>query len=354
MIRIEPRQPSPLMNVAVPIGAALASLALAAVPLLLAGADVIAAFALMWSGVFGSLFTVTETLTRATPLILTGLAAAVAFRARLWNIGAEGQLYLGALAAVTLGSGLVEAPPVVLVPLVLAAGAAAGAVGLLVPALLKTRLGADEVVTTLLLNFVILLFVQLMLEGPLKDPMGMGWPQSSPMIDAATLPTLVERMRLHAGLLIGLAAAVVLHVVMTRTVWGVRMRAVGANPAAARHAGISVAGTLLGVALVSGGLAGIAGAAEVAGLKGYLTADLSPGYGYTGIVVAMLARLSPLGVVASALFIAAIFVGADSMSRAIGVSSYLADLVVATSLLTVLVGGFVSRYRLVRVSPRRS
>jgi general nucleoside transport system permease protein len=307
----------------------------------------------MWGGVFGSLFTVTETLTRATPLILTGLAAAVAFRARLWNIGAEGQLYLGALAAVTLGTGMVEAPAWAMVPLVLVAGAAAGAVGLIVPALLKTRFGADEVVTTLLLNFVILLFVQIMLEGPLQDPMGMGWPQSAPVVDAATLPALVERMRLHAGLLIGLAAAVLLHVAMTRTVWGVRIRAVGANPAAARHAGISVPGTFLGVAILSGALAGLAGAGEVAGLKGYLTADLSPGYGYTGIVVAMLARLSPLGVIASALFIAAVFVGADTMSRAIGVSSYLADLVVATSLLTVLVGGFVARYRLVRVAAGR-
>jgi general nucleoside transport system permease protein len=351
MIRIEPREPSALVNVAVPVGAALASLALAAIPLLLAGADVGRAFALMWGGVFGSVFTVTETLTRATPLMLTGLAAAVAFRARLWNIGAEGQLYLGALAAVTLGTGLVEAPAWAMVPLVLAAGAAAGAVGLIVPTLLKTRFGADEVVTTLLLNFVILLFVQMMLEGPLQDPMGMGWPQSAPVVDAATLPALVERMRLHAGLLIGLLAAVLLHVVLTRTVWGVRIRAVGANPAAARHAGISVPATFLGVAILSGGLAGLAGVGEVVGLKGYLTADLSPGYGYTGIVVAMLARLSPLGVVASALFIAAVFVGADTMSRAVGVSSYLADLVVATSLLTVLTGGFVARYRLVRVAP---
>ena len=354
MIRIEPREPSAMVNVAVPVGAALASLALAAIPLLLAGADVARAFALMWGGVFGSVFTVTETLTRATPLILTGLAAAVAFRARLWNIGAEGQLYLGALAAVTLGTGLVEAPAWAMVPLVLAAGAAAGAAGLVVPTLLKTRFGADEVVTTLLLNFVILLFVQMMLEGPLQDPMGMGWPQSAPVVDGATLPALVERMRLHAGLLIGLLAAVLLQVVMTRTVWGVRIRAVGANPAAARHAGISVPGTFLGVAILSGGLAGLAGVGEVVGLKGYLTADLSPGYGYTGIVVAMLARLSPLGVVASALFVAGVFVGADTMSRAVGVSSYLADLVVATSLLTVLVGGFVARYRLIRVAPGRA
>ena len=349
MIRIEPREPSTLMNVAVPVGAAIVSLMLAALPLALAGADVIAAFGLLWQGVFGSVFTLTETLTRAAPLILTGLAAAVAFRARLWNIGAEGQLYLGAVAAVAVGSGLIQGPPWLMIPLVLLAGALAGAMALLLPAWLKTRFGADEVVTTLLFNFVILLFVQMLLEGPMKDPMGMGWPQSSPIIDAAMLPRLVDKMRLHAGLLVGLAAALVLHLVVGRTTWGFRMRAVGENAPAARHAGISITRTLLGVALVSGALAGLAGVGEVAGLKGYLTADISPGYGYAGIVVAMLARLSPLGVVISAFFIAGVFVGADTMSRAIGVSSYLADLVVATSLLTVLVGGFVSRYRFVRV-----
>lgn len=349
MIRIEPRwAPSRALRVAVPVLAAASALLLAALPLALAGADVVHAYGLMIEGALGSVFTVTETLTRATPLILTGLAAAVAFRAKLWNIGAEGQLYLGALAAVVVGSGAIDAPAWLLAPLVCLAGAAAGALGMAGPTWLKTRLGVDEVVTTLLLNFVILLFVQMMLEGPLKDPMGMGWPQSAPVVPAAELPPLVERMRVHAGLLVALAAAVVAAVALGRTVWGLRVRAVGENVAAARHAGIPVGRTLLSVGLVSGGLAGLAGASEVAGLKGYLTADISPGFGYAGIVVAMLAGLSPLGVVAAALFIAAVFVGADSMSRALGVSSYLADLVVALALLCVLVGGFVARYRIVR------
>jgi simple sugar transport system permease protein len=136
-------------------------------------------------------------------------------------------------------------------------------------------------------------------------------------------------------------------------VWGYEIRAVGENASAARYAGIPVNATMIRVALISGGLAGLAGVGEVAGLKGYLTADLSPGFGYAGIVVAMLAGLSPLGVVAAALFIASVFVGADSMSRGLGVSSYLADLVVAMSLLCVLVGGFVVRYRIRFVGPRR-
>lgn len=347
MIRFEPRPgPSRVIRVAAPVGAAVAALLLAAIPLAFAGAPILAAYGLMIEGAFGSVFAFTETLTRTTPLVLTGLAAVVAFRAKLWNIGAEGQLYAGALAAVAIGSGAVTAPPVVMIPLVLAAGFVAGALLMLGPALLKLRYGADEVVTTLLLNFVVILFVQMMLEGPLQDPMSMGWPQSAPIIDEAMLPPLVERMRLHAGLLVGLAAAVVIHVLFRMTVWGYEIRAVGENASAARYAGIPVFATFVRVAIISGGLAGLAGVSEVAGLKGYLTSDLSPGFGYAGIVVAMLAGLSPLGAVLAAFFVAAVFVGADYMSRSIGVSSYLADLVVALSLLCVLVGGFVARYRI--------
>ncbi len=300
----------------------------------------------MWHGAFGSVFAVSELLSRATPLILTGLAAAIAFRAKLWNIGGEGQLYAGALAAVAVGSGAISLPPAAMIAMVLVAGALAGAFVMLVPTLLKVKLGADEVVTTLLLNFVILLFVQMMLEGPMQDPMGMGWPQSAPMLEEAALPKLVERMRVHGGLVVALVAALFASVLLKRTVWGFEIRAVGENPSAARHAGIPVTATLVRVGLISGAFAGLAGVGEVAGLKGYLTADLSPGFGYAGIVVAMLAGLSPIGVVVAAVFIAAIFVGADSMSRAMGVSNYLADLIVSLSLLCVLVSGMFVRFRI--------
>ncbi|MHC5655673.1 ABC transporter permease [Stappia sp.] len=346
MIRFEPRESvSPARRIAAPVIAALAALALAAIPIAAAGAPVLTAYGLMAKGAFGSLFALSELLARATPLILTGLAAAIAFRARLWNIGGEGQLYAGALAAVAIGSGTVSMPPAVMIPTVLLAGFLAGGLLMLVPALLKVRLGADEVVTTLLLNFVVIYFVQMMLEGPMKDPMGMGWPQSAPILAEASLPKLMARMRVHAGLIVALVAAIAIHIVMKRTVVGYEIRAVGENQDAARHAGIPVTATFLRVALISGGLAGLAGVGEVAGLKGYLTADISPGFGYSGIVVAMLAGLSPLGVVVAALFIAGIFVGADSMSRAIGVSNYLADLVVATSLIAVLVSGLFVRFK---------
>ena len=346
-MRLEPRDHAPLvLLIAAPVAAAALALVISAVPLAWAGAPVLAAYGRLLQGALGSTFALTETLARATPLILTGLAAAVAFRAKLWNIGAEGQLYAGALAAVALGSGALGLSGAMLLPGVVLAGALAGALLLLVPALLKVRLGVDEVVTTLLLNFVVLLFVQMMLEGPLKDPMGMGWPQSPPVLADAELPKLVARTRLHLGLVLALVLAVLAWLYTTRTVWGFEARAVGANREAARYAGMPVGRVLLRTALFSGALAGIAGASEVAGLKGYLTQDLSPGFGYAGIVVAMLAQLNPLACVPAALFVAGVFVGADSMSRALGVSSYLANLIVATALLTMLLASLVTRYRL--------
>ncbi|GFE48645.1 ABC transporter permease [Roseobacter cerasinus] len=349
MIRIEPREsPSRAFAVGIPVLSAVISLAFAAIPLLAAGANPLVAYGEMIKGVFGSVFAVSEMLTRATPLIFTGLAAALAFRAKLWNIGAEGQLYLGAMAAVGIGSGFLDISGLLLLPLIIFLGAAAGAVGMMAPTYLKVRFGADEVVTTLLLNFIILIFLQMMLEGPLQDPMGLGWPQSAPVLDQGMLPPLMDRMRVHSGLILALVLAAIAQFMLARSVWGFKLRAVGENTAAARHAGINVRRSLFVVAAISGALAGLAGVSEVAGLKGYLTSDLSPGFGYTGIVVAMLAGLSPVGVVIAALFIASVFVGADSMSRAMGVSSFLADLVVSMSLLCVLVGGFLARYRILR------
>ncbi len=316
-----------------------------------AGAPIGRACALLLDGGFGSRFAWSETLTRATPLILTGLAAAVAFKARLFNIGAEGQLYAGALAAVAVGglhggSGFALSPWL-LFPLMMGAAAAAGALLLLVPALLKSRLGVDEVVTTLLLNFIVLLFVSMLLDGAMKDPLAMGWPQSVALQDTMQLGKLVARTRLHTGLLWALLLALALWALLKFTTLGFEIRAVGANPRAAAFAGMPVGWINVRVALLSGALAGLAGAIEVAGRTGYVTLDMSPGYGYSGIVIAMLAALNPLGVVASALFVAGILVGADSMSRAVNVPTYIADVIVAVSLLSMLVATLAAQYRVV-------
>lgn len=349
-MRFERRDHRPLsLLILTPLIAVAAALALSGILIAVAGAPVLDAYWRILTGAFGSRLSATETLTRATPLILTGLAAAVAFRARLWNIGAEGQFYLGAVAVAAVGAqALSGLPALVLIPLLLVVGAIAGMLLLLVPLWLRLRFSVDEVVTSLLLNFVALLFVSMLIDGVLKDPLAFGWPQSAPVADQAVLPKLVERSRLHIGLVIAVVLALVVHLVQSRTVFGMQSRAAGLNPAGAVFAGVPLGRTLVKVACLSGGLAGLAGAIEVLGVKTYVTTDLSPGFGYSGIVVAMLANLNPLGVVLAALFTATMFVGADGMSRGLGIPTYIADVTVALSLLTMLVALFFAQYRIRR------
>lgn len=350
-MRLEKRsQRSHVALLLAPSGALLFTLVVAALLVWLAGKPVGKTFVLLLEGGFGSAFAWGETLTRAVPLIFTGLAVAVAFRARLFNIGAEGQLYAGALAAIAVG-GLHDGEgwslyPPLLFALMLLAAVLAGAALLLGPALLKARLGVDEVVTTLLMNFIALLAVSALLDGPMKDPLGMGWPQTVALMPELELGRVVEGSRLHTGLLWAMGCALLLWLVLSRTVLGFDIRATGANAQAAAFAGVNTLRTVVLTALLSGGLAGLAGAMEVAGRAGYVTLDLSPGFGYSGIVIAMLAALHPLGVVGAAVLIAGIVVGADSMSRAVGVPTYIADVIVATALIAVLVASMLTQYRI--------
>ncbi len=348
-MRLEPVADPSIWRTTLPPAIAIAStVVVASLLAMAAGANPFSVLGLILKGAFGSKFALLETLNRATPLIFTGLSVAVAFRARLWNIGAEAQLYAGALITVVLGTGMLQWGAFALLPALAIASMLAGALVLLVPALLKVRFGVDEVVTTLLFNFIFLLFISMLLEGPLKDPMGMGWPKSERLIAEARLPRIVDGLRLHWGFGLALIAAALVWVIERRTTLGYEMRAVGLNREAAGFAGIPVNRVLIKTALLAGGLAALAGFSEVAGLKGNLTLDLSPGFGYTGIIVAMLALLNPLAVVAAALFVAGIFVGADSMSRAADVPSYLADIMLATALLLMVLAILLTRFRVVR------
>jgi len=185
-----------------------------------------------------------------------------------------------------------------------------------------------------------------MLEGPMKDPTAMGWPQSVALGDDLQLAKLIERTRVHTGLLWAVALATLLSATFKYSTFGFAVRAVGANPRGAAFVGVPVQWTMIAVALISGALAGLAGAIEVAGRTGYVTLDMSPGYGFSGIVIAMLAGLNPLGVVAAAVFVAGVLVGADSMSRGVAVPTYIAEVIVAISLLSMLVATAFARYRL--------
>jgi len=288
-----------------------------------------------------------EVLVKATPLLLTGGAVLFAFRGGYYNIGAEGQLYAGALAAAWIGQlPLAFALPApIVISLMLLGSFLAGMAWALVPALLRTRWNVDEVVTTLLLNAVMLYLISAILQGPWLDPVTF-WPQSPLMAPAAQYPVLVTGSRVHLGLLVGLVVLAGLAWVMARTPFGLRLRAVGLNRTAAAFMGVNVGRTVLIAALVSGGIAGLAGMGEVAGIHHRLLEDISANYGYSGIVVATLGALNPFGAGLAALFIGLINVGGQSVSQQMGVPTFLADVVQATLLLATLALLLLTGYRL--------
>ena len=342
-IELRPRTPA-WLNLALPLAAVLATLVLCSGLIALAGAEVIEAYAVLFSSALGSTFGLSETVVKATPLVFTGLAVAVAFRAKFWNIGAEGQLLAGAMAAAFIGArqGL---PAWSLVPLMIAGGAAAGGLWAVLPAVLKLRYRVDDVVATLMLNFIMFYSMMALVDGPWKDPLS-GYPDSPDIRLDAEFPILLSATRLHLGVLLAALATLGVWVLMRATTLGFAIRAVGENPRAARHGGIDILGTTLLTAAISGGLAGLAGVGEVAGLHFQVMAALSPGYGYTGIVIAMLARLNPLGVVPASLFFAAVMTGAEAMSRKTGVPVFLADVIQGTALICMIVALLFGSYRL--------
>ena len=302
----------------------------------LAGYDAANALAALWSGAAGSWYALTSaTLVRAVPLIIIGLGIALAFRGGVLNIGAEGQFYAGAIAATWVGLHVAGRAPAVAVLSVLLAATLAGMGWTLVPVWLKLRYGVLEVISTLLLNFVAESLVSLMVQGPLQESQHI-YPQSDPIATVARLP-LLAGTRLHAGLILALLGAAILWYVFARTLWGFRLRAVGAGPRAAEISGGIDARRMGAVALlVSGALAGLAGGVEVSGVSYALFQNLSPGYGFTAIAVALLARLHPVGVVATGVLFGALEAGAGAMQREAGVPAVAVYVVEAVVIVVVL------------------
>lgn len=294
-----------------------------------------------------------EVLVKTTPLLLTGIAVAFAFSGGYWNIGVEGQLYMGATAATAIGLQMQNMPAWLALPLVIAGGILAGMAWATLPALMKVRLKIDEVVTTLLLNYVAIFFVSAVLNGPWRDPVSQ-WPQSPEIAASAILPRLIPRSRLHLGFILALLVVFGVWFVLSRTSFGLKMKAVGFNIEAARFSGVKVERTMLMVALTSGGIAGLAGASEVAGIHFHLIDAISPGYGYTGIIIATLGALNPIGVSLAAVFIGLIDTGSQTVSRALGVPTYLGDVLQATLLLVTLGMLLLQSYRITLPRPGRA
>jgi simple sugar transport system permease protein len=301
-----------------------------------------------WDGALGSAFAFwSATLVRATPLLFVGLAVALAFRAGVLNIGAEGQLLLGATGASVVALQLPDAPRLIVIPLMLLAGMTGGAVWAGIAALLRRRFGVLEVISTIMLNFIALALLGWIVRGPLQEPTKV-YPMSSPFTVAAQWPFLIPGQRLHLGFALGLVAAAVLWYVLARTALGFRIRAIGLGARAAASAGGVQAESLSArVFVVSGALAGLAGASEVGGVTWALYEGLSPGYGYTAIAVALLARLDPRWVVVTAVFFGALEAGGASMQREAGVPAVAVQIITAMLLLGVLA---LARWQQVRAA----
>ena len=306
-----------LLTIAPSVLAVLLAFITCAFIMVIEGINPIVAYASLLQGAFGGFYEIGETMAKAAPIMLTGLAATIAFKCRVWNIGGEGQLYVGAIAATWIGLSI-YLHSAVEIPLIFIVSFLAGALYGLIPGLLKAYFKVNEIVLTLMLNYIAILFVSFLVEGPWRDPSGITY--SPPIAETAYLPVLIPRTRLHLGVVIAILCAIVLHVILHRTIFGYEVTIVGANPEAARCKGINIPKTIVLTMLISGGLAGLAGMGEVCGIQHRLMGGLSPGYGFFGVIAALLGKLEPLGVLFSSILLGAIFVGADAMQRAAGVS----------------------------------
>lgn len=328
------------IRIATPFVSVAIALLVGSVIILLAGKDPIPAYQAMFNGAFGGPRQIGETLMRATPLIFTGLAVAYGFRAGLFNIGAEGQLFMGGLAAGFFGLQLAGLPWFVSAPLVLVFAALAGAAWAFGPAVMKARIGAHEVITTMMFSYIARYLVSWLVTGPLKAPGQI--PQTVQLPVESRLPRISDLLpfiganRAHVGIILGVVAAIIIWWILKYTVMGYEARAVGFNPPAAENAGISVAATTIKSLCTSGALAGLAGAVEVMGVHWRLFDQFSSGFGFTGIAVALLAKNNPIGVIAAALLFGALSAGAGTMQLEAGVSQKL--IAIIQGLIIFLVG----------------
>lgn len=323
------------------VGLAAVSVVLLVLLLLATGHEAGPALRALVSGAVGSSYALlSATPVRAIPLALAGLAIAIAFRAGILNIGAEGQLLMGATAATAVAALAISPvgglPAAIVIILMVSAGAVAGSAWAGVAAWLRHRFGVLEVISTIMLNYVALNFVGYLVRGPLQEPTRVN-PQSESIAAAYHLPMLVEGTRLHVGLLLAIGLAIALWWWLKNSAGGFRLRAVGANPSAAASAGkIDAARTTTAAFLLSGALAGLAGSVQYTGVTYALYENFSPGYGYTAIAVALLARLHPLGVLATALLFGALEAGANAMQRDAGVPNVVVSVVEATLILLIV------------------
>jgi len=314
----------------------LGPLGLFALFLLAVGADPIETYRTMYFSALGDRYGISEVLIRAAPFILTGLAAAVPARVGLINVGAEGQLAVGALGTAAMAVILADAfPGWITIPLLMIAGALGGAAWSGVAGFFRVRMGLNETISTLLLNYVAVLVVGYFVHGLLRDPESFNWPFSPPLVDGARLAT-IGGTRLHWGVLVAPIAAVLVWFLISRTYWGLHLRVVGGNPNAARRAGLNVGRMQLLMFLLAGALAGLAGMIEVAGIEGRLRPTTGVGYGYVGFLAAWMVSHDPLWLIGSSILLAIIAVSGDALQITAGLPASSVNILMALVLIGVL------------------
>ncbi len=344
------------LAVLVPVVSVVLALIVGGVLLLSTGVNPFAAYGEMFSEAFATSHGIAEVLVKATPLILCGLGVMLAFKMLFWNIGAEGQLHMGAWAATAVVMTGWQGSGWLMIPAMMLAAAAGGALWALIPAYLKVKLNCNEIITTLLLNYVAILWVAHFIYGPWKDPVSFGFPMTAQFPDGAQLLRF-GTSRVHLGFVFALVAAVALYFLQEKSRWGFEIAVTGGNPDAARYAGMSAGRNMILVMLLSGGLAGLAGMAEVSGLQLKLLKDISPHaapYGYTAIIIAWLARRNPWGVVLVSLLMGGLYVGGETVQITMKLPVNIVLVIQALILFFVLGGDILTRYRLVYRRPATS
>jgi simple sugar transport system permease protein len=334
---------TPLRSLMTNIICLVAAIIVISILFLIVGVNPLFAISEIFSGSFGSFYGIKETITKAIPLILIGTGLTLAFRAKFWNIGAEGQLLMGAIFATWTGLHLGEGlPPYIIVPLIFIAGFIGGALWGIIPAILKIKFSINEVISTLMLNYICAEILTMLIVGPWKGKQRFGFPGTNNLPDSAILG-IIPGSRIHyATLILSLLCSVVLCIVVYKTRFGYEARVVGENPDAGKYAGINFLKTSIIIMAVSGGLAGLAGVGEIAGIHHYLgyPASVSSGYGFTAIIVAWLAKLNPLYAIISGIFFAGILVGGDAIQISLGLPAATVQIVNGTLLIFLIMGDY--------------
>lgn len=312
------------------------------------GVDPIYAFIRIFRGGFGSVYGLTETISKAIPLMLAGIGLTIAFRARVYNIGAEGQLLIGAIVATGIALGFPDLPSAILLPAMFIGGFLGGAIWGVIPAILKTRLRVDEVLTSLMMVYIAVEAVNYLIYGPWKGPEESGFPISSAFSPAGRIPRIGITRIHYPTLIIAVILAVLVYLIIERTRIGYEIRVTGENPEAARFAGMNYHKIVLLVMIISGGLAGLAGVGEVAGIHYRLRypGGISPGYGFTAIIVAWLARLNPIASIVTAFLLGGLLVGGDAIQVALRLPAAIIYIFNGIILMFVIGGDVLTRYKI--------